>query len=94
MTLINAKATPINDNDYNCHIIAIELVQPIVWNPYHTTNNSLGGGYTNINTHTHTDDPYRINFKKPGVPACDRHAPGLIIEVDLRQKHFMSMSIT
>ena len=25
-TCINAKATPINDNDYNCHITAIELV--------------------------------------------------------------------
>ena len=23
---INAKATPINDNDYSCHITAVELV--------------------------------------------------------------------
>ena len=23
---INAKATPINDNDYNCHITAVKLV--------------------------------------------------------------------
>ena len=27
---INAKATPINDNDYSCQITAVELVQPIV----------------------------------------------------------------
>ena len=25
--------------------------------------NNLGGG----DTHTHTDNPHRINFKKPGV---------------------------
>ena len=25
-THINAKATPINDNNYNCHIAAVELV--------------------------------------------------------------------
>ena len=25
-TCINAKATPINDTDYNCHTTAIELV--------------------------------------------------------------------
>ena len=25
-THINAKATPINDNDYKCHVTAIELV--------------------------------------------------------------------
>ena len=37
MTRINAKATPINDNDYNCYITAIELVQPIVWGLYHAT---------------------------------------------------------
>ena len=33
--------------------------------------NSLGGGHTRKHTHTHihthTDDPHRINFKKPGV---------------------------
>ena len=28
--------------------------------------------------HTHTDVPHRINFKKPGAPACGWHAPGLI----------------
>ena len=27
--------------------------------------------------HTHTDDPHRINFKKPGAPAAGQHAPGL-----------------
>ena len=33
--------------------------------------NSLGGGHThthaNTQIHTHTDDPHRINFKKPGT---------------------------
>ena len=29
--------------------------------------NSLVGRHTHANTHTHTDDPHRINFKKPGV---------------------------
>ena len=27
---INAKTTPINDNDYSCHMTVGELVQPIV----------------------------------------------------------------
>ena len=33
--------------------------------------NNLGGGHTHTLTHTHanthTDDPHRFNFKKPGV---------------------------
>ena len=78
MTRINAKATPINDNDYSCHTTAIELfnqsyevhIMPLVIN-------SLGRGHTHTSTHTHThtnmhtNDPHRINFKKPGG------APGL-----------------
>ena len=70
MTRINAKAIPINDNDYSCHITAVELfnqsyevhIMPLVIN-------SLGHGHTHTNTHT--DDPQRINFKK------GRRAPGL-----------------
>ena len=31
-----------------------------------------------MQTHTHTDDPHRINFKNQ-VRAAGRHAPGLII---------------
>ena len=37
--------------------------------------NSLGGGHTQANTHT--DDPHRINFKKPGAPTCGQRTPGL-----------------
>ena len=33
--------------------------------------------HTNTNTHIHADDPRRINFKKPGAPACSQHKPGL-----------------
>ena len=39
--------------------------------------NSLGGGdtYTHIYANTHTDDPHRINFKKPGAgwPVAGAH---------------------
>ena len=38
--------------------------------------NSLGGGHTHTYANTHTDDPHRINCKKPGV--CQR-VPGLKI---------------
>ena len=41
--------------------------------------NSLGGRHTHTQTHTctHTDDPHRINFKKPGALVCGRRTPGL-----------------
>ena len=47
MMRTNAKATPINDNDYSCHITAVDLfnqsyevhIMPLVIN-------SLGGGDT------------------------------------------------
>ena len=50
----NAKATPINDNDYSCHITAVELhmmsisccITPLVIN-------SIGAD-THTHTHTHT----------------------------------------
>ena len=50
------KATPINDTEYNCHIIAVELVQPIIWASYHATSrhitplviNSLERGHTHM----------------------------------------------
>ena len=84
---INAKTTPINDTDYNCHITAVELsltnhmgfisclIMPLVIN-------SLGADththtHTQTHTHTHTDDPHRINFNKPG--ARRQHSPGLKI---------------
>ena len=59
---------PTNKTDYSCHIKAVELVQPIIWvHIMPLVINSLGGGDTHANTHTHTDDPHRINFKKPGA---------------------------
>ena len=39
---------------------------------------SLGSGHTQTHKRTHTDDPHRINFKKPGTPACSWLSPGLI----------------
>ena len=43
--------------------------------------NSLGRTHTHTHTYTrmHTDNPHKINFKKPGAPTCGRHAPGLKI---------------
>ena len=38
LTHINAKAIPTNDNDYSCHIKAVELVQPIILGLYHATS--------------------------------------------------------
>ena len=36
--------------------------------------------HTHTHTNTHTDDPHRINFKKPGrAPACGQRTPGLKI---------------
>ena len=35
---INSKATPTNDVNYNCHIKAVALVQPIIWGPYYATS--------------------------------------------------------
>ena len=32
---INAKAMPINDTDYSCHVTAVELVKPIISGLYH-----------------------------------------------------------
>ena len=37
-THIDAKDTPIHDNNYSCHITALELVQSIVCGPYHITS--------------------------------------------------------
>ena len=58
----NTKATPINANDYSCHITAIRtyLTNHMGSISRHTMPlaiNSLGGGHTDThtNTHTHTD---------------------------------------
>ena len=52
----------INDNDYSCHITAVEIVQPIVWGSYHAIShhitpiviNSLGSRHKHTHTRTHT----------------------------------------
>ena len=61
-----SRATPINDNDYSRHITAVELVNQSY--EIHITPlviNILECGNTHKNMHT--DDPYRINFKKAGM---------------------------
>ena len=73
---------PFNDNDYSCHITAVELFnQSYEFISRHITPlviNSLGHGHTHTHTNMHTDDPHRINFKKPGVRGPAAGAPGLI----------------
>ena len=59
--------------------------------------NNLGRGHTHTGTHTHTqmnthtDDPHRINFKKPGARRLQAGVPGLIILISnscwLETKH-------
>ena len=39
--------------------------------------NSFGNGHTHTHTHAHTDDPHRINFKKPGARWPMAGTPGL-----------------
>ena len=39
--------------------------------------NSLGGGYTHMQTHTHTDFLDKNNFKKPGVSDQGQRVPSL-----------------
>ena len=71
----NAKVTPINNNDYSCHITAVDLFNQSY--EVHVTSqviNRLGGGHTHkhtcTHTHTHIQNPHRNNFKKPGAPAA------------------------
>ena len=67
MTFINAKATSIHDNDYNCHVTAVKLVWPIVGGPYHTTSRHQPRKRVCTHTHTHAyRRPHRNNFKKSG----------------------------
>ena len=56
MTLINAKATPFNDNDYNCHNNNYRtcLTNCMEFISRHITPlviDSLGGGHTHKHTH-------------------------------------------
>ena len=66
MTCTNCKATPINHNNYSCHITAVELVYqsygvhvtPLVINSLgvdtHTHTHTHTHARTSIHTHTHT----------------------------------------
>ena len=47
---INAKAIPIKNNSYSCHITAVELVKPIVLGPYHATSYKEPWAQTHILT--------------------------------------------
>ena len=89
MTRINAKATPINNNDYSCHITAVELVnQSYEVDIMPLVINNLGRGHTHTRTHTRTRIPtistgsILRNQARAGL-----HAPGLI-SVDLKQAIF------
>ena len=31
---MDAYITPTDNTDYNCHIKAIEIIEPIIWGPY------------------------------------------------------------
>ena len=58
MMLFNFKETSTNDTDYSCHMKAVELVYPIILDPYTSlVINSLRGGdtYTHPYTRTHTN---------------------------------------
>ena len=55
---INAKATPINDTNYICHITAVELSYPIIYvesTSYHITRLVINSLRADTQTHTHTD---------------------------------------
>ena len=62
MMRFNVKAMPTNDTDYSCHIKAVEFIQPITWDLYHTT--SLGGTHARVHTHTcmHAQAIEKSNF--------------------------------
>ena len=55
-------------------------------------SNSLGGRHTHTHTHTYRR-LHQSDFKKPGVPACGRHTPGLKME-RLRVKFDIAHFIT
>ena len=50
---INAKVTPDNNTDYNCHFKAVELVKPIIWVHNMSVVINDVGGHTHTNTKAH-----------------------------------------
>ena len=73
MMRINAKATPINDNDNNFHIMTMELVWPIVWGSCRATSRHWLLMVSGEGVFAHAcRRPCGGNFGGPGVrwPAC------------------------
>ena len=82
---INAKATPINGNDYYCHLTAIELltnrIGSISCHIMPLVINTLSGGHTQTHTHILTIS-IGSTLRNPQVAS----APGLkMLVVDVYQ---------
>ena len=79
MMRINAKATPINGNDNNFHIMTMELVWPIVWGSYRATLCCwllmASGAGVHARTHTHAGVRAGAIWGTRCVHAC---VPGLV----------------
>ena len=78
VTHTNSKTTSINDNNYSCHITAVQLVEPIIWGPYHATSLIALGADIHTQTNTYTDVCTETILETRCALACGWHAPGLI----------------
>ena len=80
MTCCVTKAMPIHFIDNKCHIKQLKSGKSRkTWLTNHTWSIShhwsQGQGHTHIHTYQRMN---KSNFKKPGVPACGRHTPGVV----------------
>ena len=64
MTHFNYKTTPTNDTDYRCNIKAVELVEPTILGPYHTTSCHWLLLASGMDTQTHRHVTGKIIFRK------------------------------